>query len=527
MDATLLSPNLLWWVLGLVIGLAVLVGVLGEWSERLERDRNPMAQTLRRLRHLIVPLLAVLYILHWVMEVTDFPTWLRVVQTCVWLGALLTGLNLFANLARLQTARPTSWVAKLPALMFALGRALVIVVIVYYVAAHVWSINVTRLTTALGVGSLIIALALQSTLSNLVSGFLLLADRPFTTGHYVSVGDDRVPMRVEQVSWRAARFRTLRDFSLVIIPNGVLGNEIIRNYGERGTPYRWVFYFSFSHEHHPNEVIRVLTNAVRDIGGVLDNPAPVVRAWNLRHQEFAMEYRMDIYCGFLDHFNIRNDVYRNVYYAAKRHNLTLPRPARDVEIHTRQVESPEKLTTSFRQRLLEVLRSTLIFRSLPAEKLQDLADHATVQVYGAGEQIIKQGQADEGLYVIQSGAVTLTASAPEGQRYEIVRLAEGDIFGEMALLQGEFSPVSVIVTTDVHVLIINQARMSQLMGTHPQFTRDMNIFIEERQRLLEATLGVDVFAEREEHREMFQLIAGMTLPGDVARCDDGGAEQVR
>lgn len=69
--------------------------------------------------------------------------------------------------------------------------------------------------------------------------------------------------------------------------------------------------------------------------------------------------------------------------------------------------------------------------------------------------------------------------------------------------------------------------MSQLMGTHPQFTRDMNIFIEERQRLLEATLGVDVFAEREEHREMFQLIAGMTRPGDVAGCDDGEAEQVR
>ena len=87
-----------------------------------------------------------------------------------------------------------------------------------------------------------------------------------------------------------------------------------------------------------------------------------------------------------------------------------------------------------------------------------------------------------------------------------------------------WSPVSAGVNADVHVLIVKQTLVSQLMGSYPHFTRDMNIFIEERQRLLESTLGIEVFAEQGEHREMVQLIAGMTLPDYAEGWDDEGSE---
>lgn len=82
--------------------------------------------------------------------------------------------------------------------------------------------------TALGVGSLAVALALQDTLSNFFSGVYLVVDKPVRPGDFIHV-DPTFEGYVEAIGWRSTHLRTLND-NLVVIPNATLSKSIIVNY---------------------------------------------------------------------------------------------------------------------------------------------------------------------------------------------------------------------------------------------------------------------------------------------------------
>jgi small-conductance mechanosensitive channel len=82
--------------------------------------------------------------------------------------------------------------------------------------------------TALGVGSLAVALALQDTLSNFFSGVYLVVDKPVRPGDFIHV-DPTFEGYVEAIGWRSTHLRTLNN-NLVVIPNATLSKSIIVNY---------------------------------------------------------------------------------------------------------------------------------------------------------------------------------------------------------------------------------------------------------------------------------------------------------
>jgi small-conductance mechanosensitive channel len=82
--------------------------------------------------------------------------------------------------------------------------------------------------TALGVGSLAVALALQDTLSNFFSGLYIVVDKPVRPGDFIRV-DPTYEGYVESIGWRSTHLRTLAN-NLVIIPNATLSKAILTNY---------------------------------------------------------------------------------------------------------------------------------------------------------------------------------------------------------------------------------------------------------------------------------------------------------
>jgi small-conductance mechanosensitive channel len=89
-------------------------------------------------------------------------------------------------------------------------------------------VQITPLLTALGVGGLAVALALQDTLSNLFAGLHLLADRPIRVGDYVRLADG-IEGYVMDVGWRSTRVRRLEN-SIAIVPNSAVAKAAIVNY---------------------------------------------------------------------------------------------------------------------------------------------------------------------------------------------------------------------------------------------------------------------------------------------------------
>jgi MscS family membrane protein len=87
--------------------------------------------------------------------------------------------------------------------------------------------DVMSLVAALGVGSLAIGLAAKDTLSNMISGFILIIDRNLRPGDRISIGGGTVGL-VQEIGLRSTRM-DLRDGNIMIVPNQDLVNSRIVN----------------------------------------------------------------------------------------------------------------------------------------------------------------------------------------------------------------------------------------------------------------------------------------------------------
>lgn len=96
--------------------------------------------------------------------------------------------------------------------------------------AHNFGINVTGMVAGLGIGGLAFAFAAKDTLANFFGSIMLVLDRPFDIGDYITAGD--LEGIVEEVGFRSTRIRTFYD-SIITISNGELVNRSIDNKGKR------------------------------------------------------------------------------------------------------------------------------------------------------------------------------------------------------------------------------------------------------------------------------------------------------
>jgi small-conductance mechanosensitive channel len=103
-------------------------------------------------------------------------------------------------------------------------------------------VSITPILTALGVGSLAVALALQPTLTNLFAGFHITLARHVRVGDYVELEAGQKGY-VLDIGWRSTLLRELPDNTFVV-PNARLAEMIVKNFSlpgeEHGTPVNLV-----------------------------------------------------------------------------------------------------------------------------------------------------------------------------------------------------------------------------------------------------------------------------------------------
>jgi small-conductance mechanosensitive channel len=98
----------------------------------------------------------------------------------------------------------------------------IIVILGYY------KVDITPMIAGVGLGAVVIGLALQSTLNNFFAGVHILSDKPIRVKDFIELDKDTYGI-VEDIGWRSTRIRLLTD-NLLIIPNGKLAESNIINY---------------------------------------------------------------------------------------------------------------------------------------------------------------------------------------------------------------------------------------------------------------------------------------------------------
>lgn len=205
---------------------------------------------------------------------------------------------------------------------------ILITIITACVLSIVWDLNLGNLLTALGVGSVVIGLALQEPLGNLFTGISLLMANPFKKGEWIKVGDEIG--KVSEINWRSVKIHTKFN-EQIIIPNNILGKEKIKNLSRPDRIYAEVLEFGFSYNDRPSLVKKVLLAIVKDNDKILKNPSPV--ALTLSYDDFAIIYGLKIFVrDYEDFILLKDEIMTEVFEAAVDNNISIPFPRQQIEI---------------------------------------------------------------------------------------------------------------------------------------------------------------------------------------------------
>ncbi len=106
-------------------------------------------------------------------------------------------------------------------------------IIVFLEGAQYLGLPITTLLASAGIGGLAIALSAQSMVRGLFGTVMILADKPYSVGERIQIGD--VDGIVEEIGVRSTKIRELRSGSLVYIPNDRISDQQVRNIGKRSS----------------------------------------------------------------------------------------------------------------------------------------------------------------------------------------------------------------------------------------------------------------------------------------------------
>ena len=177
----------LWiWGLLLMVGFPLLTIILGEVKNHLHQKQNPLEVFINSIQRLVLPPLVIILILEKLLELNNLGIILPILQTIFWLAVSHAILSL-VKVILVTEDKQYAWQNVIPNIFFQATRGTVVLGIGAYVLAETWQVDLSQVAAALGVGSIVVALALQDTLSNLVSGFLLLLENPLKTGDWLKV----------------------------------------------------------------------------------------------------------------------------------------------------------------------------------------------------------------------------------------------------------------------------------------------------------------------------------------------------
>ena len=128
-------------------------------------------------------------------------------------------------------------------------KVFIIVFGVIFIADNL-DLPIASLLTGVGIGGLALALAAQDLVKNFFGSFMVIFDKPFNVGDWVTIGD--VEGTVAEVGFRSTRVRTFYN-SLVTVPNANLINAAIDNYGARQYR-RWSTRLGITYDTPPDKI---------------------------------------------------------------------------------------------------------------------------------------------------------------------------------------------------------------------------------------------------------------------------------
>lgn len=323
----------------LIIGAAI-VGIVFE-KIILKRIRKIAKRTKWRYDYIIIGSIRGITLLWFIiagiyaaiLRIQVNPTILDIIQKGL-LVILIISVTIV--LARLATGFVSAYSRRTEALLpqssiFVNTTRAIIFVIGILIILQSLGVSITPLITALGIGGLAVALALQDTLTNLFSGVQILVSRQVRPGDYVKLetGEEGY---VTDITWRSTTIKALPN-NMIIVPNSKLASTIVTNYYQPAKEMAVLMQIGVSYTSDLGKVERVTIDVgkevMREVQGGVPEFTPFIRYHTF--DDFSINFTVILRAKeFVDQYLIKHEFVKRLQKRYKEEGIEIPFPIRTV-----------------------------------------------------------------------------------------------------------------------------------------------------------------------------------------------------
>jgi small-conductance mechanosensitive channel len=192
-------------------------------------------------------------------------------------------------------------------------------------------ITITPFLASLGIGGLVVALALQDTLANFFSGIYIFFDKPIRIGDYIKLESGQEGY-VAQIGWRNTRIRMLPN-NMVIVPNAKLVSSQITNFYLPETEMAVLVQVGVSYQSDLEKVERVTIEVAREVlqqveGGVKEFE-PFIRYHTF--SDFSVNFTVILRAKeYMNKYLITHEFIKRLHRRYQMEGIEIPFPIRTI-----------------------------------------------------------------------------------------------------------------------------------------------------------------------------------------------------
>jgi small-conductance mechanosensitive channel len=217
--------------------------------------------------------------------------------------------------------------------IFSIFTRVVILTIGVLIILQALNISITPMLTALGVGGLAVALALQDTLSNLFAGFHIILTRKVRINDWVELASGETGQVID-ITWRDTTIKQRRN-NIIIVPNSTLASTITTNFSlpKRELSVRVEVGVSYDSDLEQVEkvTIEVAEDIMKNVKGAVASHKPFIRyyAFGDSSINFYVNLRMTSYES---QFRIIHEFIKRLHKRYNEEGIVIPFPIRTLDI---------------------------------------------------------------------------------------------------------------------------------------------------------------------------------------------------
>lgn len=439
-----------------VFGLPAVLVLLTEWHSHLVRIGSRGAGIVTLLRDYVTPVGALWLLLSQTGQWDTSQSGPKLAATVFAFLVILVLLNAL-NFIVFTTARSGTRRDRIPTIVVDLARLLIIVIAGSLLLGLVWDADVSGMFTALGVGSIVVGLALQNAVGGVISGMLLLFEQPFGVGDWIRIAEGKG--RVLEINWRAVHLDTLNGIR--VIPNSQLAGESFVNLSRAESPYCAGLEVRFATDDPPDQVIGLIRRVAADLPFLAPgDEASAVPLPKARYEVSIPLSNPGKEWSTVGLFRSR------LWYAARRAGLHLDRDP------SNEFVPPEAIAVMLAE-------AAKVLRLDPQRQAEVLGWNLRVERYQLGETVQRAGEVPDAARVIIEGSATMAVLLPDGAWHPVIELGAGDLIG-LTCLTRQAIAASVTVERDLTVLVVPTELLDEQVRRSPELAHDFGREVDRR-----------------------------------------------